>query len=59
MHVLCDQLQQYNTYIAHSESCKILSLENLMLHEEYPLVTSESLLWRAEFDNGVTVCVYV
>ena len=47
MHVLCDELQQYNTYIAHSELCIIVSVENLMLPEENLLITHESLLWRA------------
>ena len=44
MHVLCDELQQYNTYIAHSELCKIVSVENLILPEENLLITHESLL---------------
>ena len=43
----------------NAELYKILSVENLLLPEENPLVTCESLLWRAEFDNGVIVCVYV
>ena len=58
MHVLWGQLQQYNTYIAHSELCKIVSEENLMLPEENLLITHESLLWRAVLDNGVIVYVH-